>query len=278
MKRTILLLLSMMFLFSNAQRNRNITEIIVLGMVHFATKQINADTIYAAIKKIQPDIILLELDSSFFTSDFSLKKLFDENEITATAKYIKGNPKCILRPFDIEGRNEYRQKTGLDKIDNIFTRIGYLHFRNALSPASRTIWQRFTLLKDSLNNIGNSRVTIINTTLTDNITAERQFYQYKKLKEITDSEPEFSKSKIFVPGKDSMTYKDLYAHYVYFEEFRNRTMVQNILQIAHLHPAKRILVLTGFYHRYFLVNELLFYEKKYPFTLKEYNSIPPATD
>ena len=45
-------------------------------------------------------------------------------------------------------------------------------------------------------------------------------------------------------------------------------MAQNILKQIKLNPNKKIVVLNGFYHRYYLIDELKKYEADYGFTLK----------
>ena len=45
-------------------------------------------------------------------------------------------------------------------------------------------------------------------------------------------------------------------------------MTQNILEQIKLNPHKKIVVLNGFYHRYYLIDELRKYETDYDFMLK----------
>lgn len=45
-------------------------------------------------------------------------------------------------------------------------------------------------------------------------------------------------------------------------------MAQNILKQIKLHPNKRIVVLNGFYHRYYLIDELKKYQTEYNFLVK----------
>jgi len=247
------------------------SELTILGTVHSPTLLVNADTIYSAIVKTKPDIILLELDSSFFTKSFQLKEMYDENEINATVKYLNKNKKCVLRPFDFEGRNAYRPKMGIQNSDKILKRIGIMYYTNSLSAASRDIWKRFTDLTDTIDTISKKDLQTINSIATDNLVCERQFYQYKKLKEIIKSKKEFLNNFDFTSKGDSITLEEVFNRYAYFEELRNRTMVENILKIIKQNPKKRIMVLTGFYHRDFLLTELKFKEIAYNFIIREFN-------
>jgi hypothetical protein len=247
------------------------TSLVVLGTVHFPTKLINADTIYSAIKKVRPDIILLELDSSFFTSQFQLKQLYDENEIQAADKYIKENRNCIIRPYDFEGRNKYRVDMGFAQSDKVLKRLAMMYYANKLNTVAVSSWKKFQELTDSLDVIGKMDLDTINSIRTDNLVCERQFYQYKKIKEIINNKEEFLTSFEVSSKGDTLTYREIFNRYAYFEEWRNRVMVENILKIIGQNPGKRILVLTGFYHRDFLLTELTFKETALHFVIKEYN-------
>lgn len=259
-------------LFCNAQINdkKQKTEIIIIGTVHFPTKQINSDTIYSVLENLKPDIILMESDISNFNSDFTFKKTYDENEWNAIVKYRANHKNTLFRPMEFEGRNTYRAQNGIQNPDVVLNEINVLDSLNILSAKHKKIWNRFIDLSNSLNELDNSSLKELNTNSTDNLVKERQFYQYQKLKEIVDENNEFSKLKIEIAAKDSISFKELYKRYSYFEELRNRTIVDNILKWKNKYPNKRIIALIGFYHRYFLINELKWKQKKDSFELKEY--------
>ena len=51
------------------------TEVVLLGTVHQPVENFNADTLYDILVDIEPDVILYEVDSSFFTSSTPLSKI-----------------------------------------------------------------------------------------------------------------------------------------------------------------------------------------------------------
>ena len=51
-------------------------------------------------------------------------------------------------------------------------------------------------------------------------------------------------------------------------DIRNKAMTANILKQIKRHPNKRIVVLTGNTHRYYLIDELKKYEKEFNFSVK----------
>lgn len=52
---------------------------------------------------MKPEIILLEMDSSFFTEDYRFKFPSNENEQLASEQYVRLNPDTKLRPFNSRG-------------------------------------------------------------------------------------------------------------------------------------------------------------------------------
>ena len=51
-------------------------------------------------------------------------------------------------------------------------------------------------------------------------------------------------------------------------DVRNKAMTANILNQIKLNPNKRIVVFTGYSHRYYLIDELKKYEKEFNFSVK----------
>jgi uncharacterized iron-regulated protein len=90
----------------------------------------------------------------------------------------------------------------------------------------------------------------------DSLVAVRQYYQYTKLQEIVNERKELTEYVEFAQiNKD-------------YWDTRNKAMAQNILRQVRLNPNKKIVVLNGFYHRYFLIDELKKYEQKHEFSIK----------
>ena len=247
------------------------SELIIIGTVHFPTKQINKDTIYSVLENIKPDIILMESDSTNFNSDFSFKKTYDENEWNAIVKYRENHKNTVFRPIEFEGRNKYRKQNGIQNPDIVLNQINLLDSLNQLSQKHKKIWNRFVELSNALNELDNNTLTELNTIATENLVRERQFYQYQKLKEIVDENEEFAKLKMETPTKESISLRELYSRYCYFEELRNRTIIDNILKWKNKFANKKIVVLIGFYHKYFLINELKWKQNENNIELKEYH-------
>ncbi|KIO52858.1 hypothetical protein [Flavobacterium hibernum] len=270
--RLLLITFCLTALFCNAQteNKKKKPELIVIGTVHFPTKNINADTIYKVLENLKPDIVLMESDMTNFNSDFTFKKTYDENEWNAVLKYKANFKNTLFRPIEFEGRNDYRKQNGIQNSDAVVNEINTLDSLNTLSIKHKKIWNRFVDLSNSLNELDNSSLIEINSIATSNLVNERQFYQYQKINEIVDENSEFAKLKIKTATKDAISFRELYKRYCYFETLRNRTIIDNILKWKTQYPDKKIVVLIGFYHKYFLVNELKWKQKEYNFELKEF--------
>ena len=246
------------------------TEVWIVGSVHFPTKTLNADTILELFKKINPDLILLESDHSNFNEDFTFKRSYDENEWNASVAYKKINPKVKFRPFEIEGRNSIRVDLGIEGHNPIFNQIYDLYDQNKLTKSQHEIWARFVVLADSLDLVGKKSLGIINSAETNNLVQERQFYQYYKVLEIVNTHPYFETMEIKKTNR-SHTGRSFFQTYRDFELKRNHQMLQNILKQIKNVDADRVVVITGFYHKFYLENELRYYQESYKFKLKMFD-------
>ncbi|MCC9136782.1 hypothetical protein ACFSKU_10240 [Pontibacter silvestris] len=74
MKNLLMTLFTLLIAFYSFGQQKE-TEITVIGTIHQAASNFNPDTLYEILERIKPDIILIEIDSSFFTEDFRFKIL-----------------------------------------------------------------------------------------------------------------------------------------------------------------------------------------------------------
>ncbi|OCA77648.1 hypothetical protein BBH99_11505 [Chryseobacterium contaminans] len=80
--------------------------------------------------------------------------------------------------------------------------------------------------------------------------------QYTDLIKITDSRKEFAQRFATKPNGEKISYREGFKLMSGFWDLRNQTMAQNIYNTTVKHPHKKIVVLTGFLHRYYLIKEL----------------------
>lgn len=250
------ILLSVIIISCNQQSKKN--KLLILGTVHFPTRGINSDSIYTILEKYNPDIILMEAESSVFNEDYTFRKMYDQNEFNSVKKYLAHHPNVQIRPIEFEGRNEYRKKIGIfSEADPVYRKMDELYQSKKLSDNESKMWYDFTKSWKKIDSLSNSNLNAINNSTSDKIVENTSHYQYIKLKKIIDTRSEFTNTNIIDSKNDSISLKDYFAKWSYFEnDLRNKTMAENIGNIVQKNSNKKIIVLTGFKHRYSILKSL----------------------
>ncbi len=252
-KITIILFTLFVSTFSFAQK----AEIVVIGNIHQPVSNYNSDTIVNILNTIKPDFLLQELDNSFFTSDFKFKEEPKENEGLASVKYISEHPNTKMRPFDFEGRNEYRKINGFNPTEGLAVGLlDSLYKENKLTKKQSKVYKKYNDILKLLEIAASRNARNFNNFKIDKICKKRQYYQYQKLLSIMKDRADFSNSFYTKPDGEKISYEKGFKLASQFWDLRNKTMAQNILKIATENPGKKIVVLTGFMHRYYIINEL----------------------
>lgn len=245
----------------------NGTEVHIIGTVHFETDSVKRLDLHDLIADISPSVILFESDEKTLKRIlrkrdyfFQLRDFFKGNksmEKSAVLKYIDQNPSCKVLPYEWEDLISYRHKHKLKKKPGeLINSIIELKNENLLSSSQSSIMDEFLLLNSTLSNLEQGgTLAVINSPKTDSIVRQRQNYVYKKVPEIANDRKELSKYADFLP-----------IHMGYWDK-RNKAMVQNILNQIKLNPNKVIVVLNGFSHRYYLLDELKKYQAENGFTI-----------
>lgn len=247
------------------------TELVLLGTVHQPVQNFTPDSLYNILVKIKPDLILFEVDSSFFTSEFDFKKTWDSNENIATVKYMNNFDNVDVRPYEFTGRNEYRIKIGSRPTDSkALGLLDSLYRNNQLDSLNKRTYQNFLEANDSLNSFAYLGARAFNSSKTDEAAEIRQKYQYKELLSIMSEYPIFSNTYHIKNDGDSISYYEGYKKASEFWDLRNHTMAKNILHFIREYDYERIVVLNGYFHRYYLNSLIEPKEKELNFTIKEF--------
>ncbi|MBG6129967.1 hypothetical protein IWQ47_001950 [Aquimarina sp. EL_43] len=269
MNKTILILLTLITILSCEKEKT--TEIILIGTLHNPEPNFNSEILFDILEDIKPDLILLEGDSSFFTTDFRLKKALNSNETMASTKYAEKYPMTKLRPYGFEGRIQHRINIGSRPTDGLTTKLlDSLNKANLLSASEANIFNKWQALIEPLKVLASKSPENFNNPTTDSICAERQYYQYKMLTKITNTRDEFANRFHTKPNGQKISYRDGYQLADEFWDLRNQTMAKNIMRMAELNKGKRIIVTNGFMHRYYLIKELKRLTKGKNIILKEF--------
>lgn len=242
--------------------NKEPKQLVILGSVHFPTAQVNKDSIYLAIKKVQPQVILLERDSISFDANFKRKEIYKENEDQAVSMYLEEHPETLLRPMEFEGRNDYRIENGLfPQANAVYLKLNQLSQSNVFNADENRIWNRFAHFWIKLDSLSKSDLKTINNKNSDAIVDSAKHYQYTQMLNIVNHHDEFSE-KILDAQKDSISLAKYFKKWEQFEHYdRNDAMVTNIIKTIEAMPNKRFMLIVGFNHRYYIKKEL---EKRAP--------------
>jgi hypothetical protein len=231
------------------------TTIVVIGNVHDSVPNYHPQILLHILENIQPDLILHEIDAASAKEYFS--KEGDENEIKASTKYIRQHANTQRATFDFEGRNSYRREKGMVPADYLSIRlIDRLYKGNMLSAEEQAAYEGYKNYTDKLIKIASGSPESFNNAVTDSICELRQHAQHYGLVKITNARREFTTHFVTRPNGRKISYRDGYRLWARFWDIRNKAMAQNILKHASNHKGETIVVLTGFFHRYYLLKEL----------------------
>lgn len=238
--------------------------------MHSPVEGFNADSLYNALELIQPDVILYEVDSSFFDTDFKFKKELKSVEHEVTIKYLNENKEAIVRPYDFTGRNSYRINVGSRPVDNYTLKIlDSLYKNDLLNENHKNIYEDYQELNGKLNEIALRGIQSFNDDVTDRVVEKRQHHQYTKLTTVVDALPVFDSLTHAKPDGSKITYKEGYSLAGDFWHKRNNAMANHILKFSKEFSGKKIVVLNGFFHRYYLTKLLSDKQEAYNFNLQE---------
>lgn len=253
LQKFILLSLSFILLLACQSPKSNI---VLIGTVHQPIEHFNADSLYTILEKVSPDLILFEVDSSFFTEDFKFIKTWDSNENIAVVRYMETH-KVDIRPYDFTGRNEHRIAIGSRPTDSKATSLlDSLYKENVLSSTDRVSYERFQQLTNELNSYAYLGAENFNNATVDSIAKLRQDQQYRVLYDIMRNYPIFAESFHLKADGDSVSYLEGFKRAGDFWYLRTKTMANNIRHFAENFNYKRIVVLNGYYHRFYIYEQL----------------------
>lgn len=253
MKYTLALFLA---LLTNLYSSQNRTEIYVIGNIHDSVPNYHPKILFDMLSRIKPDIILHEVDNQGM-KEYETDKSLKGNEIAASNLYLEKFPETVRLPFDFEGRNQYRKDKGMVPTDNLSVKlIDSLYKAKQLSSSESKLYEEFLNTTKELMKTAELSPENFNNKITDKISEKRQNAQYSGLLKITETRKEFTDRFVTKPNGKKISYRDGFKLMSGFWDLRNQTMARNIYNATLKYPHKRIVVLTGFLHRYYLLKEL----------------------
>lgn len=229
------------------------TELLIIGTVHFGNPNITEDTIYNALTKYQPDIILWEYHKDFkplwglpivnkLTHIVNKLKIVNvPNEVFAIQKFHWKHKTVPIIGYDGIVTNQIRFTRNIIKTYNQFFDNLYkvkMEKEDSLQYVTYRIQNNEFYRKILINSLEQiNRDTI---------------YQKQALIDSMDYQIIAIADKYIVDKRIVNNYKD----FVDFRYKRNNGMVNMIKGILEKNKGKRIVVITGLAHKYFMIEQL----------------------
>ena len=236
------------------------TECVIIGAEHQETESYQVSDLLHAINRVKPHVVLVELDSSFFDNDGRLLHFCpDSLEDQAIKGYLAERPGVVLRPYDIEGRNQfYAEHRALKLEQALFTELGQMAEAQQLAGESLQLWSEiksFLRKRDRFRNDGIKAVTGFEC---DFVVAQKRWFV------------DMAIARILEQTEGLKNYQEFWNLYKSFERKREYQMSRNILKYCTEFNGRRLLALCGLEHRSALRLNFPFDELHSQVKLREY--------
>lgn len=238
------------------------TEVALIGTKHTPHKGYNSDSLLKVVVNLKPDVMLIEQDSVsgiFKTGQFkpiprwiqNLSRItgWSKNDIEGKMihKLYREFPDVIIKPIDValngrERDNHRKEFIQLEKTFEIAMTAAYekkemtdyrAHVHQTREQLHSFLWQKmYGTLQD------------FNTDSTTECTRQLMSLQDNHFKSLVDSIPSLQ------PFAERVYQNQSHWH------LRDEVMAQQILRYIKAFPGKRIVVITGFFHRYYQIDHL----------------------
>ncbi len=235
------------------------TEIVVVGTVHAATEKYSAQDLVGILQRIKPDVILYEYPADMMTPGFEFKSVLkDSLEQQAVLEYAKRTG-AKIRPYDIDGRNAFYERT------NYFARqrqcnqeLNAQIATKGLSAEAQKVFDALRAANARRDAIGKSDPMAINSFQADAAINDKEWLANQGIPEIVRLTPDLRSCEAFWNASRAYWIR------------RNNEMLRNIRRLATEFAGKRLVVLCGYEHRYYLRSHLYDWDEQPGYVVKEY--------
>lgn len=251
MKLITSLLAFLILITTSAQNQHDTTKLTIIGTIHIGNKHLNHKTLFEVLKDINPDVILSEQSSEYkrvfglLTANF-LEIWNPDIEQLALQKYTRWNKNCKVLPFDIIIRNRKKYRSEMNINDaKVFEALKTKLSANIIKGNDSIEFAKYSRVRDQYYN------KIFDTTL------ER--INRKDMIELTRMRFNLDKNLIQHLANKYITDTSLVNWFIVdinFWDKRNTYMVNQILNYIELYKGKKIVVLTGLHHKYYLLDKI----------------------
>lgn len=248
------------------------TDVTIIGVIHTANKVRNTELLLEILKKEKPDVLLSETDtvSGYFTDRFTMvtppswyitarklglaKKMPPEMDMLY--RYQAFNPNVIIHPFDHTIINRKKFVHNQETFEQQWTTdLNKAYDRNEIPDNLAPQHKIFISYNNYLYNLyEEDYMTINRPVVTDSLRKLMQI-EYEHVSSLMKIVPRLKKY-----GSQFM---DQHSYW----KTRNEIMSQNILDFISMYKGRKIIVLTGILHKYYLEDLLSKYQTNKEFKL-----------
>ncbi len=214
---------------------------------------------YQKLCEIEPDIVLFEFPMEWekdWQARISYGVKTGNVESVAFEKFAATHD-VMIKPYDIEGRNNYYMKTRYFEKEEQLSNAFDAYFKTPNPNPSAVAYKKLLRKNGRIQREWDKKsLSEINSSACDIVTGTYLNISHTAFLAVLDLVPELTPYKAGHLRKQS------------YEVKRNKAMVKNILDYNKQYENKSIVVLCGFYHRYALINLLKGKQAKEGFTLQ----------
>jgi hypothetical protein len=252
-----------------------LTKVVIIGVIHSASKLITADSLLNILMAIKPQVVLDESDtlSGYFKKDLSLaeppkwyktanklglaKRMPPEKQVIYL--YRDFDKEAIFHPFDMAIPNRGKYVREKNKKEYLFLdALNKASDKKEFSAYRAKIHENYIALNNQFFGVYEQGYYGMNQeAVTENI---RQMMELETTHypAIIDSVNSMKRFNQYYTDSKAMWHQ------------RNEKMGENILRFVTQYPGKTIVVLTGLLHKYYLIDLLQPKQDKYGFKLEAY--------
>ena len=245
------------------------SQVVIIGTVHNGNRYLNHNTLYRVLKNIKPDVILWEYSSEFRSVKGLLTyaslggRVWEEQ--AAIQKYISRHQETLVLPYDTAfDRNNYlgirpvMEKAIRDSLKRAYD-------TNRMTPEDKAAYIRYQQINHYMY-VEIPATPLLRMNQPDVLDSNRLLHDFDRNRFIS-----FIKNY----SSDTTLLNWQIAENTFWED-RNIFMSRRILQHIKMHSGKKIVILTGLMHKYFLYDLLKPEADPFAFKLVEYYEARPA--
>jgi hypothetical protein len=242
----VLLLFVFNYVALYAQPVSTAPEILILGTVHKNNKKITHHTLFDILNKYQPDLILKETENDYeyvfglFTA-YRLKIASPSMEQLALQKFKRHNKTVPVLGFDITITS---RKNYLKNLIKLYDRFHEALYATKKNPSDSILYANYTKLSNEY----------FDQYMFETISYINQDSVFSKARLVHQMEDDIVKL-----GSNYISDKKIVDAYKADNDFwitRNEYMGNKIVEITKQRNPKRIVVITGLSHKYYLLDKL----------------------